>query len=276
MKTLRVIQAIAVAVLFAAPADAGGGGVQSFHIDFKNSTDAKTKATWSDTYELGISDDGLGWDGEEAAFRDGWIQTVPMALALSWKPAYSASVHVWVLPSPKEVLLASGQVNTPHVGDVYVRYSPDHLHWSTWQALEAREPHEHDEKEDPGVLFSGAVKIPQSETNRYRKLLSEYAQLDVPWKSDEDAAVRWMVEREPDFFANQLPFIGYLQFRYELEFHGGQRLSSFRATAAYATGVPNSQPKDKNAYKDRDSKPWSFRAEPPKKDAEPGVGADSR
>ena len=38
------------------------------------------------------------------------------------------------------------------------------------------------------------------------KLLSQYSTLDVPWKSDEEATVRWILERNPEFFSKQDPF----------------------------------------------------------------------
>jgi hypothetical protein len=99
-------------------------------------------------------------------------------------------------------------------------------------------------------------------------MLSEYAKLDVPWKSDEDAAVRWILDKQPDFFARQLPFIGYVQFRYEDGFYGGQRITSFKADASCGIGGIHSAPKDRNAYKDRHLKPWSFKAEQKKEIAE--------
>ena len=34
-------------------------------------------------------------------------------------------------------------------------------------------------------------------------VVSEYSSLDVPWKSDEEAAVKWILEREPDFFEKE-------------------------------------------------------------------------
>jgi hypothetical protein len=91
-------------------------------------------------------------------------------------------------------------------------------------------------------------------------LLSEYSRLDVPWKSDEEAAVRWILERRPDFFSTDLPFIGYIEFLFEGSIHGGQRIRTFEASVSYGMSGLHSPPKDRNAYKDRDSSPWRFRA----------------
>jgi len=272
MKIQRTILAIALAGLVASSAGASILDFKSLAIDFTNATDAKAKATWSEPEKLTISTNGLGWDGEAASSRDGWIESVPLALGLSWRPPYAVSVRVSVHPKPTEVVLNSGQKSTPYAGDVYVRYSPDLQHWSTWQVLQPGEPQSNAEKQNPGRHFIGTVRVQYSERDQYGKLMSEYARLDVQWKSDEDAAVRWILDKEPDFFAKQLPFIGYVQFRYEAGFYGGQRVTSFKADVSYGMSGMHSAPKDKDAYKDRDSRPWSFRAEQAKKDAEPESG----
>lgn len=272
MKNMKAIPAIALAVSVASSAAASILDFKSLAIDFTDPADAKAKATWSQPEKLTVSTNGLGWDGEAASSRDGWIQSVPLALGLSWRPPYAVSVRVSVHPKPTEFLLNSGQKSTPYAGDVYVRYSPDLLHWSTWQVLQTSEPQSNTEKQNPGRHFSGSVRVPYSERDEYSRLISEYARLDVPWRSDEDAAVRWILEREPNFFAKSLPFIGYVQFRYEGGFHGGQRITSFKADVSYGIGGMHSAPKDKDAYKDRDSQPWSFRGEQTEKGAEPESG----
>lgn len=272
MKTLKAIPAIAFAVLVASSADASILDFKSLAIDFTDAADAKAKATWSEPEKLTVSTNGLGWDGEAASSRDGWIQSVPLALGLSWRPPYAISVRVSVHPKPTEFVLNSDQKSTPYAGDVYVRYSPDLLHWSTWQVLQTSEPQSNTEKQHPGRHFSGSVRVPYSEREKYGKLISEYAKLNVPWKSDEDAAVRWILEKESDFFTKQLPFIGYVQFRYEAGFYGGQRIRSFKADVSYGMGGMHSAPKDKNVYRDRDSKPWTFKAEKIEKQAEPESG----
>jgi len=276
MKTIEAIAAIALSVLVASSAEASILDFKSLAIDLTDAADAKAKATWSEPEKLTVSTNGLGWDGEAASSRDGWIQSVPLALGLSWRPPYAVSVRVSVHPKPTGFVLNSGQKSTPYAGDVYVRYSPDLLHWSTWQVLQTSEPQSNTEKQNPGRHFSGTVRVPYSEREEYGKLISEYARLDVPWKSDEDAAVRWILEKAPDFFAKQLPFIGYIQFRYEAGFYGEQRIASFKADVSYGMSGLHSPPKDKDAYKDRDSKPWSFRADDKDRKAEPSVGGDGK
>lgn len=234
--------------------------ILDFHelnIDFTNADDANAKATWSDPQINDIAKNGLGWDGDPAAERDSWIQTKPMALGLSWRPTYAISVRAAVYPPAREFTIANGQKSTPDAGDVYVRYSPDRVHWSNWQALQRAEPQSIEEKKSPGRHYSGTIRVAYKDRSEYSQLLSEYSQKDVPWKSDEEAAVGWILERNPEFFAKHLPFIGYVEFLYEAGFYGGQRIASFKADISYGMGGIHSIPRDSDAQKNRHV-PWRF------------------
>ena len=35
-----------------------------------------------------------------------------------------------------------------------------------------------------------------------------YQKQDVQWRSDEEAAVKWILKMDPDFFSRNLPFMG--------------------------------------------------------------------
>ena len=96
-------------------------GLKQLQVDFTDASDATNKATWSEPDKLTISAAGLGRDGDVASSRDGWIQTRPLALGLSWRPPYAVSVRVEIHPSPTEFAQNSGQKSTPYGGDVYVR-----------------------------------------------------------------------------------------------------------------------------------------------------------
>ena len=87
----------------------------------------------------------------------------------------------------------------------------------------------------------------------------------MPWKSDEEAAVRWIIARHGDFFAEQIPFMGYVEFLVEQRFPSGQRVKSFKAHLAYGMGGLATLPRDPAADKDRDI-PWRFVAEGTEKD----------
>ncbi len=232
---------------------------KTLEIDFTNLADAGIMAIWSEPDILTVTTNGLGWDGEPASMRDGWIKTVPLALGLSWRAPSAVSVRVSIHPEIEEITLNSGQVSTPYQGDVYVRYSPDTVHWSTWQVLQSGEPQTSTLPQNPGRHFSGTLRVPYIEMAKYRQLLGEYAELDVPWKSDEEAAVQWMVENDPNFFERHIPFIGYIEFLYEGSFHGGQRITSFRAEITCGMSGLHYAPENDD-YGDRDSRPWSYTA----------------
>ncbi len=239
---------------------AGGLVGNQLTIGFTNIADATNKATWADPDRLTISKDGLGWDGEAAASRDGWIQTTPLAVGYSWRAPSSMNVSVELQPGPKEIKLRNGKKTTPYPGQAYVRHSPDLEHWSSWQALRAGAPQTPPGKTNAGSLWSGSIRVPHRDRGEYGRLLSDYSRLDVPWKSDEEAAVQWILEREPDFFAKQLPFIGYVEFLFEGGFHGGQRIRSLEITYGYSVGGLHSPPREPDAGKGRYSIPWRFKA----------------
>jgi len=247
VKTMRSSVAMVLIGMLVSSVSASSIEFSSLFIDLTDIGDARAKATWSEEI-LSITETGLGWNGEPASSQEGWMQTLPLALGLSWRPPYSVSVRVSV---DHEFLPDKGQGATPCPGMVYARYSPDMEHWSAWQALAV-------EGSERG-RFQGELRVPDSERERYSRLLSEYSRLDVPWKSDEHAAVLWIIGREPDFFSRQLPFIGYVQFTYDADFHAGLRIKSFAAEIVYTIGGIHTPPEDPDTYLNRNSEPWSFR-----------------
>ncbi|GEM_PF-680700 len=230
---------------------------KQINIDLTDKADAEAKATWSEPDKITISPAGLGWDGEGDASRDGWIQTKPIALGLSWRPTQGIYTRVSIHPLPQEVALANGQKWIPDSGALYVRYSPDLKHWSSWQVLQRSEPQSTAEKKNPGRHFSGEIRVPYRDQDEYRRLVSDYSRMDVPWKSDEEAAVKWIVARDPEFFAKQIPFIGYAQLMFEGAFRGGLRIQSFKADIFYGMSGLHVPPKDESVYQTRDV-PWRY------------------
>ena len=260
---MKPLANIALACFALGCAGSARGVIHDFRqisVDFTNGVSATNEATWSSSGGLSVTKDGLGWDGEAASSRDGWIQTKPLALGLSWRTPSVVSIRVAIQPPPAEITLNNGQKTTPYGGDVFVRYSSDRKHWSSWQVLEHSTPQTPKEKENPGRHFSATVRVPETERQRWGQLLSEYSRLDVPWKSDEEAAVRWILDREPDFFSKQLPFIGYVEFRFEGNFYGGQRIRSLHAEVGYGMSGLHNAPKDESIRKDREQIPWRFEA----------------
>ena len=89
-----------------------------------------------------------------------------------------------------------------------------------------------------GVRVSAPEAIPYRERYPlYERLRLEYAQRDdAPWPDDEEAAVRWIVSWNPEFFATNLPFIGYVQLLFEGRFPPGRRLKTFKAELSWSMG----------------------------------------
>jgi hypothetical protein len=243
------------AALVLAPTGYAGASILSmnrFTVDLTRPEEARTKARWSDPDKVTVTPGGLGWGtAADQGSRDFWLETAePLALGLSWRPTISTSLRVTVRDPG-----ANGQL--------YARYSADAKHWTTWQPLEA-------EAMPAGVAgtargpvqkFQGFLRVPYRERAKYAELLQEYSRRqDVPWASDEEAIVKEIVRNDPKFFERQTPFIGYVQFLYECQLPGGQRLKGLEVEAAWGVGGLHAIPKDPKAEQGRDG-PWRFRAD---------------
>ena len=237
------------------------GGIlssNSLKIDFTDQHDVKDKATFSPAKKLNITKRGLGFDGETNSSIDGWIKTKPLAIGLSWRPASSASISISISPKPKEITLPNGQKSLPNQGSVFVRYSPDMQNWSTWIMLNEGESQNQEKKTREYFLRIG---IPEVERSKYNELLKSFSKLDVPWKSDEEAAVKWILKKDPEFFAKSIPFMGYVEFLFEGHFTGDQRIKSFNTRVNYSLSGFHHEPKNNKIWKDHARKPWRFKLE---------------
>lgn len=233
-------------------------GREELKINFTDIDDAKEKAVWYDPNKINITKNGLGWDGQQNASYDSWIQTIPLAVGLSWRPARSVNITVEIEPEVKSFTSPNGQTRTPYIGNMFVRYTPDGKHWSSWQAMDHPKP-----QRQPLYKrkFKAFVNIPRRERQEYISYMQKYWRLDVPWTSDEEALVKWILKQDPEFFSKYIPFVGYLQFLYEISLPGGHRITKFHANAGFSLGGIHQAPKDKNVYKERDNIPWRFKAE---------------
>lgn len=232
-------------------------GVEELKINFIDKDDVKRKVTWSEPDKINITKNGLGWDGAQNASHESWVETIPLAVGLSWRPAQSANITVEIEPEVKSITLPNGQTYTPSIGSMFVRYSPDGKHWSSWQAMNYPRP------QGSAVTkrkYTAFVNVPRRERKEYIRYLKKYWKLDVPWVSDEEALVKWILRQDPKFFGKYIPFVGYLQFLYENSMPGGQRITGFHAAADFGLGGMHQAPKDKDVYKKRGHIPWRFRA----------------
>ena len=233
-------------IRLASPVSATMIGRKEVVLDFTKPDEIKKSAKWSPVDKLSLFPDGLGWEGPENHSRDMWIESVPVAVGWSWRPTRTVSVKGEVLP----VKIVS------RAGQLYARYSPDMKNWSSWQCLQRRASQS---KQYPDPWFSCMLRVPYRESKPYRELLRQYWRLDVPWSSDEEAAVRWILQSDPQFFENCMPFIGYVQFLFEISLRGGQKIEKIEFELNYGAGGRASIPRDKSIQK-KHRGPWRFKA----------------
>jgi len=229
------------------------GGILSMDsqsIDFTNMSKDDPRVTFEPADKLSFTKDGLGWDGDATSSFDGSFTTAPIATGTAWRPVGGVTLEGTVCP------LSQVFRNGVWKGELYVRYSPDKKNWSSWQMLQVKG---NPKPGDKGIKFSGMLSVPEIARRRYYELVEEYSKLDVPWGSDEEAAVKWILKKDPDFFAKNLPFIGYIQFHFEGPFRGGERITSFEYSISFGVGGLHLPPKDPDAYKKSEG-PWRFDA----------------
>jgi hypothetical protein len=187
---------IAVLAIVAIPASVRApiNDEKQLSVDFANEEDAKAKAEWSKSDKLTFNAAGLGRD--KGSSDNDWIQTKPFAVANSWRPPTGATIEVKILPPPKaHHRFENGQEIWSSEGDdLYVRYSADFKHWSSWQPLHR------DEKNTKVGVFNGDLAVPNREYQKYWRYIEQYQKLDLPWTSDEEAVCNWILRKEPDFF----------------------------------------------------------------------------
>jgi hypothetical protein len=61
------------------------------------------------------------------------------------------------------------------------------------------------------IEFVGELGVPRATRARYERHLEAFAVTQPARPHFQADAVRWLLEREPDYFAREVPFIGYLQ-----------------------------------------------------------------
>ncbi len=232
-------------------------GRQELKIDFTDKTDAQTKAAWSNPDKANITKDGLCWNERGKIYRHCWMQTVPLAVGWSWRPARAARVTAKIKPEGKPKIYQEQEFGLP-LGDMFVRYSSDKKHWSSWQVMDYTKPE--GGKYPAEKMFTVLIGIPQKEQEEYETYMKKYQQMDVSWGSDEEAMVKWILEQDPQFFSKNIPFMGYVQFLYETSDPEGQQITGFEAQADFAVGGLHNPPKDASIFEQRDSIPWRFEA----------------
>ncbi|MDZ4820960.1 MAG: hypothetical protein SGJ20_18500 [Planctomycetota bacterium] len=253
----RCILALVIACLSTDVATAIITSGQQQVIDFTQPEQAAKLATWSEPERLGCTKEGFGWDGEKTTYRDGWIETEPLAIGRSWIPPQNAGIRITLQTNyPADV--ATGQKSAIfYTPSIYVRYSADRVHWSDWQPTDKKE-----DPRNPGTpLYTTRIGLARRASETYHAKLEEWSRRDdIDWGSDEDAFCRWLVKQDPEFFAKERPFIGYVQFLIEDSFKGSQRLTRFDAGVYWSVSGLHQNPKNPaGAKRQNDRGAWSFR-----------------
>lgn len=236
------------------PAEASGIGMTGLTIDFTKPDEARNLARWDDMDIIQCGPQGLGWGGEKRKDRNtsrpATVRTiVPMGIGASWRPSRNAQIAV--------KLAWKGEHAARAHGHLYVRYGCDGEHWSEWRNV----PRVRTAKLQAQKEYRTELRVRNADRAAYDELLSEYAKRDdVPWKSDEEAAVTWLLEKRPDFLERARPFIGYVEFLYETEFRGGTHLASLEANVIWVLPGAHYPPKDKQARAGREG-PWCWKAD---------------
>ncbi len=209
---------------------------QVLDLDFTRPERIRTLVAWSDAEKLNITNSGLGWDGDANAHRDVAIWTLkPMAVGWTWHPLTSMHIEAEAFPPGQFQFTGTNSISWPvTAGDLYVRYSADARHWSTWQVLEKVPPTSRDK---PQLRFSGSVGVPEQARRSYHQWINRFASsLGTRLAVDEEAAAKWIQTKDPSFFSTQQPFIGYLDFLWEKEIGGGERVRQLRIEVGYGRG----------------------------------------
>ena len=182
--------------------------------------------TWE--RNLALTDAGLAVPAPEGNVDyELWVQTQMIPPGYAWRPPGGVQITLAVF--------GSGWQNTPI--EAYVRYGCDAVHWSTWYrmpeggrpAKEALKTYEYD------------LALPRVAVEPYQEIMLDWMQNAEPnWSSDEDEFCRWLAKKDPDFFAREIPVIGYLQFRLE---YGGVnpnvKIKSMSIEMGWGTGGIN-------------------------------------
>ena len=223
-------------------------------IDFTN-TNAASHASWSPEEGAGITSEGLGWDpspdGREVTGCS--ILTHPIGIAFFWRPTTSARVKVEIQPGPG-FRTWEGEKYWQTAGRMFIRHSPDLVHWSSWQELQSGSM--------SNRVFEGTIGVPEREQIVYETLRLKYQRSHMARGSNEEAAVRWIVQNDPEFFAKHLPFIGHVQLLFEGRFEAGHRFKSLDASFSYSVGgvhTEPAEPKEREEFrKQMMTVPWRF------------------
>lgn len=230
-------------------------------VDFSDPNSVSENETiWSPQDKVQQTDKGLLFSSQTPnASVDFELMTKAYAIGLSWRPTSAVRVNVELTPVGEEILFNQMTLN-PSIYTVYVRYSSDLVHWSSWHVLQNLQTDRQAEKEAGKHQFRLQLQIPRKERKAYTDYRAQYSRMDVPWPSDEEAMAEWILTQEPDFFARHIPIVGYIQFLCEASMRANQPLAEIKIDTGWGVSGWHMPPKDMNVFQDRFSNPWRFKA----------------
>jgi hypothetical protein len=252
---------LALVLRVAVSAHASGSWAGEFILDFTDPNSVcENELIWSPQDKVKQTDKGLLFSSQSLnAYIDFELMTKPYAIGLSWRPTSAVRVDVDLTPVGEEMLYGRMTLN-PSFYRLYVRYSPDLTHWSSWHALQNLHTDRQAEKEAGKHQFRLQLQVPQKERKAYTDYLYQYMRMDVPWQSDEEAMAEWILSKEPDFFARHIPFIGYIQFLCEASMRANLPLAEMKIGYSWVVGGLHMPPKDPTVSQGRDFIPWRYKA----------------
>jgi len=224
-------------------------GLEELNIDFTQKKDASTKATWQPidcaNCFIDITKEGLGYSESRCSSCLLSIKTIPLALGRAYQATQGSNIEAEVEPEATSTVIIDSTKNTrvlpPDIGLMYVRYSPDQKHWSTWQRMDEATSSREIPKTKPRK-FKTIIQVPREQLQLWQKYWGEYImqysgdKYDGVKQMDQEAFAQWIIQKDPDFFQKTLPFIGYLQFLYEAELGQGVRIKRFHSQASWMIG----------------------------------------
>lgn len=152
---------------------------------------------WSSHYNL--SDKGLFVFADTGNVQHNlWIKSHGIPLGLAFRPPSAVNIYLTI----------NGELGDSFPHNIYFRYGCDRVHWSTWYKI----PLLLDSSSFHSETFYYQLILPEPARTKYNDLMTEWRGTDPVWTCDETAFCQWISENYPDFFTNEFPFIGYLQF----------------------------------------------------------------
>jgi len=194
---------------------------------------------WSSQFEL--TDKGLFvYADTEVVQHNLWIKSNVIPVGLAYRPPTSVNIK----------LIINGEIGDSFPHNIYFRYGCDRVHWSTWYKMSL----------DSNSLlktYQYQLLLPEPARIKYNELMNEWRDTDPVWSCDETAFCHWISVNYPDFFTNEFPIVGYLEFYIESIFVDYPiTINSIKAEVLWVVGGMMTVPSD-GSEPDTESK-WYF------------------